>query len=30
MIAMNRKTLAVCEKCHISIYSETYDGKKID
>ncbi|MCY8234239.1 reverse transcriptase/maturase family protein [Priestia endophytica] len=29
MIAMNRKTLAVCEKCHISIHSGTYDGKKI-
>jgi hypothetical protein len=29
MIAMNRKTLAVCEKCHNEIHSGKYDGKKI-
>ncbi|MGE6963894.1 hypothetical protein ACQKIW_29250 [Bacillus thuringiensis] len=29
MIAMNRKTLAVCEKCHDEIHAGKYDGKKV-
>jgi hypothetical protein len=29
MIAMRRKTLAVCHECHIKIHSGKYDGKKV-
>ncbi|WP_373871867.1 HNH endonuclease [Paenibacillus azoreducens] len=29
MIAMRKKTLAVCHECHASIHSGKYDGKKI-
>jgi len=29
MIAMRRKTLAVCQECHASIHSGKYDGKKV-
>lgn len=29
MIAMNRKTLAVCEKCHDEIHAGKYDGEKV-
>lgn len=29
MIAMNRKTLAVCESCHDEIHAGKYDGKKV-
>lgn len=29
MIAMNRKTLAVCKKCHVKIHNGTYDGCKL-
>lgn len=29
MIAMNRKTLAVCRKCHDEIHAGKYDGKKV-
>lgn len=29
MIAMRRKTLAVCRECHIKIHSGKYDGNKV-
>ena len=29
MIAMRRKTLAVCQECHANIHSGKYDGKKV-
>jgi hypothetical protein len=29
MIAMNRKTLAVCKKCHDEIHAGKFDGKKV-
>lgn len=29
MIAMNRKTLAVCNECHLLVHSGKYHGKKI-
>lgn len=29
MIAIRRKTLFVCEKCHRTIHNGTYDGKKL-
>jgi hypothetical protein len=29
MIAMRRKTLAVCHGCHVSIHVGKYDGKKV-
>ena len=30
MIAIRRKTLVVCQKCHHDIHSGHYDGKKLD
>jgi hypothetical protein len=30
MIAIRRKTLVVCQKCHRDIHSGHYDGKKLD
>ncbi|WP_246320750.1 HNH endonuclease [Paenibacillus germinis] len=29
MVAMRRKTLAVCRECHANIHSGKYDGKKV-
>lgn len=29
MVAMRRKTLAVCRKCHTNIHSGKYDGKRV-
>lgn len=29
MIAMRRKTLAVCHECHAKIHSGKYDGNKV-
>ena len=30
MIAIRRKTLVVCQKCHNDMHSGNYDGKKLD
>ena len=29
MIAMNRKTIAVCQKCHNLIHNGKYDDRKL-